>query len=219
MQQFDTVMRRWVTAGVVLAVFAAGVARQAEAQVYVVDTGPGAGTGGLTMSANQYLAGQFTLDAGHEINAFEGWMVYLNIINNLPVHLVVYGDANGLPDWTDVVFTQLFFVLPSGFTPGWHGVDGLELPLYGGTYWLAFEVDSAVATSGAMPPTPLPELDSYAVDTGAGWFEQETANLGIRILPEPGLAMASACGCLLLGLSARGRRDLRPGARDGGRRG
>jgi hypothetical protein len=207
MRRKDTLKWQWAAMLAAVMILAGGSAREAEAQpVYVVDTGPGASSGGLSLFTDQFLAGQFTLDVGHEINAFEGWMVYLNIVNNMPVHLVVYGDANGIPDWTDVVFTQLFFVPPSGFAPGWHGVQGLELPLYGGTYWLAFELDPGAIGSGAMPPTTVQMLDHYAVDQGMGWFIDDTANLGIRVLPEPGLSVMLVSGLVPLVAACRRRR-------------
>lgn len=183
---------------------------------YVVDTGPGADTGGRTLSSSQYLAGQFTLDAGTEIEALEGWIIYPTIVGDLPVFAVLYGDADGVPDVDDEIYSQLFSVPASGipFVAGWHGVDGLSLLLDGGTYWLSFEVPTATAGSGAMPPTPLQELDLYAIESGAGWIADETSNLGIRIrgTPEPGTVALLASAIPLLAAWGRRRRTPRPGA-------
>jgi len=209
MQWYGMSKGAWGAALVAVAVMVSMIGEESRAEsVYLVDTGNGGPSGGLSLTANQYVAGQFTLDSDSEIEALEGWMLYLNIINDLPVHAVLYGDAEGIPDWGDVVFTQLFHVLPSGFAPGWHGVDGLSLFVEAGIYWLAFEVDEAVMVSGAMPPTPLQELDLYAVDVGGtGWVANRTANLGIRVLPEPGLGTLLAFGVagLAIGSDRRGR--------------
>ena len=163
---------------------------------YVVDTGPGSSTGGLSLTRNQYLAGQFTLDLGHEINGLEGWMIYPTIVGDLPVVAVLYGDDDGVPDLSNEIRSQLFLVPASGipFAADWHGVGGFTLPVHAGTYWLAFEVPSDNFGSGAMPPTPLQELDLYAIDSGAGYVVNTTSRIGIRVLPEPGLETLLACG-------------------------
>jgi len=148
----------------------------AEGQTYVVDTGPGAAQGGLSLTRNQYLAGQFTLDLGHEINGLEGWMIYPTLIGDLPVYVVLYGDDGGVPDLDNQLHSQLIQVPASGipFAASWHGITGLEIPVYGGTpYWLAFEVPTDNFGSGAMPPTTLQELDLYAIDSTAGWLHVE----------------------------------------------
>jgi hypothetical protein len=176
---------------------------------YVVDTGPGGATGGLSLTQNQYLAGQFTLDQGHEINGLEGWMIYPTVVGDLPVFAVLYGDDGGVPDLTNEIHRQLFLVPASGipFAADWHGIGGLALPVYGGTpYWLAFEVPSGSFGSGAMPPTAIQELDSYAIDTGAGYLANSTARLGIRVLPEPGLAVTLANGACALAIAGARRR-------------
>ena len=181
----------------------------AAAQTYVVDTGPGADTGGLSLTRNQYLAGQFTLDVGHEINALEGWMIYPTLLGDLPVVAVLYGDDGGVPDLTNEIYSQLFLVPASGipFAAGWHGISGLSIPVYGDTpYWLAFEVPTEDFGSGAMPPTPLVELDLYAVDSGAGYLANTTSRLGIRVLPEPGQAGMLVCGAVGLCFAGRVRR-------------
>ena len=38
-----------------------------------------------------------------------------------------------------------------------------------------------------MPPTPLQELDLYAVDSGTGYVSNTTTRIGIRVLPEPAM--------------------------------
>jgi hypothetical protein len=191
-----------------VAFLAAGVGH-AQA-VYVVDTGPGSDTGGLSLSATQSLAGRFTVDLGHELYALEGWMIYPTTVGNLPVRVVLYEDLEGLPDTAAVVHSQLFSVPASGipFAADWHGIAGVTIPVYGGTYWLAFELPSGDFGSGAMPPTPLVELDDYAVDSGSGFVSSPTARIGIRVLPEPGQGAMLAWGAIaLVGLgSSRTRR-------------
>jgi len=180
---------------------------------YVVDTGNGASSGGLTLTVTQSLAAQFSLPASYEISGLEGWMVYLNLVNNLPVYAVVYGDDGNSPDVGNELFRQIFFVPPSGFAPGWHGVDGVSLALGPGTYWLAFEVNPGAIGSGAMPPTATQMLDFYAVDPGSGWAVNETANLGVRVrVPEPRAAVSTGAAVAVLAALARHRSRRRASA-------
>lgn len=172
----------------------------ARAQTYVVDTGEGAAVGGLSLTASQYLAGQFTLDAGHEINALEGWIIYPTISGDLPVDVVVYEDDGGVPDLTREIYFLPTLVPASGLplSADWHGITippSLPLYLYGGRpYWLAFELPTADFGSGTMPPTPVAELDFYAIDSGAGYVANTTSRFGIRVLPEPGSGVMLVCG-------------------------
>ena len=171
--------------------------------VYLVDTGPGGSSSGLSLTRNQYLAGQFSVELGAEIDALEGWIIFPTISGDLPVDAVLYGDADGVPDTSDEIYSQLFLV-PGGIpiAPDWYGVDTPDLALNAGTYWLAFEVPTEDFGSGAMPPTPAQELDLYAVASGGGaWVANETANLGIRVLPEPAagsMLLAGAASLLVL---------------------
>lgn len=180
---------------------------------YLVDTGPGANTGGRTLSATQFLAGQFTIEAGYEVESLEGWMIYPTILGDLPVEAVLYGeDETGLPDPDQELHRQLFTVPASGipFAAGWYGVGGLALPLDPGTYWLAFEVPTADFGSGAMPPTPLEELEAYAIDSGAGYAAAGGSSadwIGIRVLPEPGSALGLVVGAIAIAAGAGRRRS------------
>jgi hypothetical protein len=208
----DTRWGRRVVVGLIVVALSWGVVGFATAEpVYIVDTGPGASTSGLSLTRTQYLAGQFTLDLDHEINELEGWMIYPTIMGDLPVQAVLYGDLGGFPDLADEIHRQLFTVPASGipFAADWHGIGGLALEVMEGTYWLAFEVPTDNFGSGAMPPTPLQELDLYAVDSGgSGYSTNVTAKIGIRILPEPGLATMLACGVgfLALGIGSSKKR-------------
>ena len=191
--------------GLVLALMIVGSAQGASS--YVVDTGPGGTSGGLTLTPDQWLAAKITLDQPYTITSVEGWMVYLSSIFSLPVWTVIYGDAGEVPNTSDVRFQQQFDLLPSGFAPGWNGVQGLALDLEAGTYWVAFEVrDQGALGSGAMPPTALQALNDYAFWTSAGgWAGDDSANLGIRIgaIPEPGTASLLTLGLALLVLQRR----------------
>ena len=195
----------FLTISMVVAAWAGLAAAEAE---YIVDTGPGANTGGLSLTRNQYLAGQFTLDSAHEINALEGWMIYPTLVGSLPVYAVLYGDDDGVPDLSAELYTQLFLVPASGipFTSDWHGIEGLALEVDAGTYWLAFEVPTEDFGSGAMPPTPTQNLDLYAVDGGSGYIANVTSRLGIRVPPEPGVAAMLGWGVGALMLAGRTRR-------------
>jgi hypothetical protein len=205
---------RWVTTtlGLGLALTLAGVA--GAQPMYLVDTGPGSAIGGLSLSTTGFLAGQFTLDQSYEINALEGWIIYPTVTGQLPVYAVLYGDDAGLPDLSDEIHAQLFQVPASGvpLSADWYGVSGLAIPVEAGIYWLAFEVPTADFGSGAMPPTPLQELDLYAVDSGAGYTSNTTAKIGIRVVPEPGAGAMLVGGTVGLTLVGRARaRHVRGG--------
>lgn len=193
--------RHWNRIAMIFALLIAFESIAGAQPVYVVDTGAGSAVGGLSLTRNQFLAGQFTLDLGHELEALEGWIIYPTSTGTLPVYAVIYGDDDGKPDLMDEVYRQLFQVTASGFPLGadWHGASGFTLPIYGGTYWLAFEVPSDDFGSGAMPPTALQELDFYAIDSGLGYLSNTTARIGIRVLPEPSGSVALAAGIITLG--------------------
>jgi len=177
---------------------------------YIVDTGPGAESGGLTLTSDQWLAAKFTLDRPYTITSIEGWMVNLASVFELPVFSVIYGDAGDIPDTSDNRFEQSFDLLPNFFEAGWYGIDGLALDLDAGSYWVAFEVrDPEAFASGAMPPTPAQELSDYAFRTAlGGWGGKDDANLGIRIgaVPEPGSALLIAMGLGVLSVGRSKRR-------------
>jgi hypothetical protein len=201
---------RVVLVALVFALVTAGGA-QAE-PIFVVDTGPGGSSGGASLTQEQWLGAKITLDQPYTVTSIEGWMVYLYVLGSMPVTAVVYGDAGDVPDTADLLFEQDFALPASAYAPGWNGVDGLALDLEAGTYWIAFEVRQQVDFgSGAMPPTPLQELDDYAIWTLAGgWAGSDGANLGIRVaaVPEPGgvCLLVAGVGCLMALNRVRPRR-------------
>jgi hypothetical protein len=170
--------------------------------LFVVDTGPGQETGGLTLTKDQWLGAKFSLDQSYTITSIEGWMVNLSSLFDLPVFAVIYGDSGEVPDTTDKRFEQEFDLAPNFFEAGWNGVDGLSLDLEAGTFWVAFEVrDQQAISSAAMPPTPFQELTDYAFRPSAGeWTGNDSANLGIRIgaVPEPGTALLLGVGLVII---------------------
>jgi len=182
---------------------------------YVVDTVPGAATAAPadpTITATQFRAAQFTLDSNETVVGIEGWLAYLSFFGELPVEVVVYGDAGDVPDATDVLWEQLFLVASGGtflYPADWYGVDGITLELEAGTYWVSFELPSADFGTGAMPPTPLQELDNYATGSPSSWAGDDTLNLGLRVaVPEPGGVAQLSSGILAL-LALHGRRMSR----------
>ena len=187
--------------------------------ITLVDTGPGrsaAAPGDITLTSTQFLAGQFTLVAPHEIVAIEGWLAYLSIAGSLPVDVVVYGDDEGLPDTNDEYYRQLFSVPSAGvvipYPGGWHGISGVSFVLRTGTYWVAFEPPTSDFGTGVMPPTDLLELDAYAIGAGVPpvWSDDDSNPIGLRIeSPEPGFTASIAFGVLGM-LAGRRRKRARP---------
>ncbi|MBW2423863.1 MAG: PEP-CTERM sorting domain-containing protein [Deltaproteobacteria bacterium] len=181
--------------------------------MFVVDTGPGAETGGLTLTQSQWLGAKFSLEQAYTITSVEGWLVNLASLFELPVMAVIYGDAGEVPDTSDTLFEEEFDLVPNFFEPGWSGVSGLSFDLEAGTYWLAFEVrDPEAISSAAMPPTSLQELSDYAYrPSGGEWIGDDSANLGIRIgaIPEPGTALLLGVGLGLLARQREGARAIR----------
>jgi hypothetical protein len=180
-------------------------------EVLLIDTGPGRAAvqpGDKTLSSTQHLAAQFTLDSPETVVNIEGWIAYLSFTGTLPVEVSVYGDAGEVPDSTDVHWQQQFFVPSAGvvfpYPADWFGVYGIEFDLSAGTYWVAFGLPTADFGSGAMPPTPLQELDNYAYGNPAAgptgvWTGDDTLNIGLRItVPEP--SMLTQLGAGMLGL-------------------
>lgn len=193
---------RTVAVVLILAWIAAGSA--SGESIFVVDTGPGASSGGASLTQEQWLGAKITLDQPYTITSIEGWMLYLYVLGSMPVWVAVYGDAGEVPDTSSLFYDREFALPASAYVPGWNGVDGLALDLEAGTYWVAFEVRQPIDFgSGVMPPTQFQELDDYAYWTPAGgWTGSDTLNLAIRVaaVPEPdGLwLMAAGVGCLLV---------------------
>ena len=207
-QRVTGIGRRAMMASIVAAIGMA-LPSLSSAQELIIDTGPGGNFGGLSLTGDQFLAGQFTLDEPANVTGLEGWMIYPTVVGDLPVEAVLYGNLVGgpgvpdAPDLLDEIRRQQFLV-PASLTTDWHGIEGFVIPLEAGTYWLAFEPPTSSFGSGAMPPTPLQELDLYAVDTGTGYVSNTTARIGIRVLPEP--AMATGMWIASLALAVAGRR-------------
>lgn len=80
---------RWLGVAILLLAIPSAACAQ---PVYLVNTGEGPSTGGLSLRLSQFLAGQFTLDFGSEINALEGRLIDPGF-DKYPVYAVVYGDA------------------------------------------------------------------------------------------------------------------------------
>jgi hypothetical protein len=181
--------------------------------IFIVDTGPGGDTGGLTLTQSQSLGGKFSLDQAYTITSVEGWLVNLASLFDLPVVAVIYGDAGDVPDTSDTRFEEGFNLVANFFEPGWSGVSEMSVDLEAGNYWLAFEVrDPEAIASAAMPPTPLQELTDYAYRPIPGdWIGQDSANLGIRIgaIPEPGTGLLLGMGLVLLARQREGARAIR----------
>jgi len=176
-------------------------AGRAAASALVVDTGPGGGTYSLTR--DRWLAAQFTLDQAYTISRIQGWIAYSGS-SFAPIPVVIYGDGGDVPNTDEVFFDQQFGIGVYPIDSDWRGPASLALDLVAGTCWVAFEhID--IEGVGAMFPTPLQELDNYAVWTpDTDWVGDDDLRIGVQIeaLPEPGIEGLLA-GLLLLAFLGR----------------
>ena len=114
----------------------------------IVDTGtPNQLGSAIMLSDAQWLAAEFTTTQAWQIDSLKG---FINADTSNPVNatytVALYNNINNRPDTSSEVFAQ-----QSTFgTDGWNGLQGLNVALNAGTYWLAFEVRSGDTLQGLM---------------------------------------------------------------------
>src|SRR3989338_7374321 len=104
--------------------------------LFIVDTGQPTTDGGYYLSSIQWLAAEFTLNQAYTLTGVYSWM------GGYPTPdyatLAIYGDGGEIPDVSDELYSQSFFVSSGGGSSyNWHGPSGLNLPLPAGSYWVA----------------------------------------------------------------------------------
>ena len=201
-------MRRFFTAGFIVAVLTLFLLGPAEAD-YIVDTGSASDATGNTLGRGsygfQYIAGQFTVDAGFTANitGIEGWMFGINdessFGGNNELTIALYGTENYQHPYPAATFQRpdvnnefhsTTFVGPyeewdGGFyVPDWYGVGGLDWDLDAGTYWVAFEARAGQDFDGSMPTTVSNPMDRYAYysSSNPAYYQEWSGNTwGFRI--------------------------------------
>ncbi|MEI6268357.1 MAG: PEP-CTERM sorting domain-containing protein [Methylococcaceae bacterium] len=169
----------------------------------IVDTGtPNQLGSAIMLSDAQWLAAEFTTTQAWQIDSLKG---FINADTSNPVNatytVALYNNINNRPDTSSEVFAQ-----QSTFgTDGWNGLQGLNVALNAGTYWLAFEVRSGDTLQGLMAVfAPNPVQTAYNDATGnAGYLPTTGANynFGVQIsaVPVPPSLFLFASGLLAMG--------------------
>jgi hypothetical protein len=183
---------------------------------YIVDTGaPPNSNSGISLTADQSLAGQFTITETYIVDSVEGWFG-----GNLDftITAAIYSNTGGSGsmsggggDWPkDELFSAQFtHDAPSVGVNAWDGAYGLSWTLDPGTYWLVFDIADGVTDTTYMPygaPSPLAKY-AYSYPSTSGWTEPGPAStMGMRINAVPVPAAVWLFGSGLLGLIGIARR-------------
>jgi hypothetical protein len=185
-----------------VALLALILSNQVKADI-IVDTGtPNQLGSAIMLSDAQWLAAEFTTTQAWQIDSLKG---FINADTSNPVNatytVALYTNINNRPDTSSEVFAQ-----QSTFgTDGWNGLQGLNVALNAGTYWLAFEVRSGDTLQGLMAVfAPNPVQTAYNDATGnAGYLPTTGANynFGVQIsaVPVPPSLFLFASGLLAMG--------------------
>ena len=218
--------RVWlVTLSLVVLVFFLGSSAQANS--FIVDTGtPDESTPGFIVAGpagfagQQSLAFQFTVtQPSVVVTSIEGYFYDAPFFATPGTVTVALYSGSGSdpinlgPIPGTEIFSQQLQIDEVDHTDflfgGWHGLNGLNVALASGTYWVAFEGRALDTYDGAMPgSSPFPLLNS-AFDNGAGYsYSQSITDAGVRIgVPEPtSLLLLAASG--LLGLAGKRKEIL-----------
>ena len=186
-----------------VALLALILSNQVKADI-IVDTGTPNQLGSAIMLSNgQWLAAEFTTTQAWQIDSLKG---FINADTSNPEDatytVAIYDNAsNNRPDTTNELFAQQ----ATFGSDGWNGLQGLNIALSAGTYWLAFEVRADDTLQGLMPvsaPNPVQTASNdatanfgYIPTTGSAY------NFGVQIsaVPVPPSLLLFASGLLAMG--------------------
>lgn len=170
----------------------------------IVDTGPSTETDwGWTLSSDQYVGVEVTLDKHYIVDAVNGWIG--NATWQTTTFRIVVRDASD-PDF-GLLYSGEAAV--TGFGQRWDGVSGLQWTLGPGTYLFGFEADGAQPNL-YMPTAPVqPVGPGYMQHPGGNWQIRYDFTLPLQVfgveqadpvdVPEP-----SSLALSLLALAAAG---------------
>jgi hypothetical protein len=151
----------------------------------IVDTGSSGSGNQWVLGPGQWLAGQFSLTQNYSITEIQG--LFGSIFGNGhdgEVKAVLHSD-NGLVPGSELLSQT--FTCSSTDHLTWQGPSGLNWSLTTGTYWLAFEVDSAsLAYTGfaVFATNPLAHY-AFAVAGLPTYYNYDDLRLSMRIYGTP----------------------------------
>ncbi len=185
------------------------LSNQVKAEI-IVNTGTPDQTGSPSALADwSWLAAEFTTTQAWQIDSLKG---FINADTSNPENatytVALYDNAsNNRPDSASELFAQQ----ATFGSDGWNGLQGLNIALNAGTYWLAFEVREGDTLQGLMPVSAPNPLQTASNDPTANYGYVPTTgtayNFGVQIsaVPVPPSLLLFASGLLAMG----GRRFIK----------
>jgi hypothetical protein len=162
----------------------------------------------LMLTGGQWLAAEFSTTQAWQLNSLEGFINAADV-NQVGATYTIAVYDNGLnnrPDTNSELFSQQ---ATFGGIDGWNGLQGLNVALNAGNYWLAFEVRASDTLRGLMPVFAPNGLQTAFNDTtsnvGYTLASGNAYSFGARISAVP---VPSALWLFASGLIAIGRRRL-----------
>jgi hypothetical protein len=186
-----------------VALLALILSNQVKADI-IVNTGTPDQTGSpIGLADWSWLAAEFTTTQTWQITSLKGFInADTSNPDNATYTVAIYDNTgNNRPDTTNEQFAQQ----ATFGTDGWNGLQGLNVALNAGTYWLAFEVRADDTLQGLMPVSaPNPVQTAYNDATGnAGYIPTTSANyhfaVQISAVPVPPSLLLFASGLLAMG--------------------
>ncbi len=160
----------------------------------IVNTGTPDLTGSpLSLDSYQWLAAEFTTTASaSQIDALQGYITAQdsNQAGNT-FTVALYGNTtnNASKDIPDLLTGELFSQQTTYAVDGWNGLQGLNVTLDPGTYWVAFEVRATDTLAGLMPVyAPSPVQTAYNDNTANFGYVPTTGtayNFGVQVSAVP----------------------------------
>jgi hypothetical protein len=169
-------MKFWKWTSCILAASSVTFAMPVQA-AYLIDTGPGnPAPQGWSLNAWQSLAASFVLDNNSKITSIEAFMggTRSNVI--VSIYRNIFDDSTIISSFNFETLPE-DPIQPAGF---WQGVDGINLNLSAGTYWIAFSSDGMNYLNDVVP-APLEAYAVKSIYSGWAWTPSSLIQFGARI--------------------------------------